>query len=315
MKTETGRIVRLAVVFIALLALTLPDAISQNIWDEPPDLVLRPSAPHTIPAGSPVQTRRFEIAAEQAKDRWVRAVDFQPGDPRVVQRAFFHAGKTGQWLGAWVPGQKMVPFPETVAAILPAGSKIVMEVQYRSISEDVKDLSSIALYFTDKKPLRPLTGMSIESRVQIPPNSDLFTLRKEFTVIADSYALALRPEMLAAGRSVDITSMDPSGVSQVLLSVKKHDKDVRPPYVFEEPLFIPKGTRIVAMASYQNFDVEPTEDLFKLTVTMYPSTEYRPTNFERNTVAARRPAARKPAVKKTVPARKAPAKKVPARKR
>ena len=94
-------------------------------------------------------------------DRWVRALDFKPGDRRVVRAAFFSIQETGQWLGAWVPGEKMVAFPDTVAAYLPAASKVIIEIHYQAIDHDVQDCSSLGLYFTDKKPLRPLTGMGV----------------------------------------------------------------------------------------------------------------------------------------------------------
>ncbi len=309
MRIGSVRMVTLAVVFVALLAVAPPVALLQSRWDEPPDLVLRPAAPRSIPAGTPSHTYRFELLAEQSRDRWIRAVDFRPGEPRAVQRAFFYIEKTGQWIGAWAPGQKMAPFPETVAANLPAGSKVIMEIRYQAADASVTDSSSLALYFTDRKPLRPLSGMGVHTKVIVPAATALFSLRKEFTLINDSYALALRPEMLAAGRSVEITTLDPAGISQVLLAVRAFNKDVQPPYVFEEPLFIQKGTRIVAVASYQNFDAEPSEDLFKLTMSMYPSDEVRPSV----TPTPRRAPAKRAPVKKA-PVKKAPAKKVPARK-
>ena len=306
--------VALALVCIALSALALASASPQVQWDEPPDLVLRPAAARTIAARSLPHTFRYELPSEQVKDRWIRAVDFRPGDSRVVQRAFFFVEKTGQWIGAWAPGQKMIPFPDTVAAILPVGSKIFMDVRYEPTESDTRDSSSLAIYFTDKKPLRPLSGIGVSSRVMVPASTPTFTLRKEFTIINDSYALAVRPEMLAAGRAVEITTLDPSGVSQVLLSIRNFNKDIQPPYVFDEPLFIAKGTRIVTVSSYQNYDADPTEDMFKLTMSLYPVGEVRPAMIPTaGRVAAPAPARRTTAVKKA-PAKKAPVKKAPIKK-
>lgn len=306
--------VAVALVCIVLSALALASASPQVQWAEPPDLVLKPLVARTIPGKGLPHNFRFEMPSEQVRDRWIRAVDFRPGDSRVVQRAFFYVEKTGQWIGAWAPGQQMIPFPDTVAAILPASSKVIMDVRYEPLETDVKDSSSMAIYFTDKKPLRPLSGIGVSSRVVVPASTSAFTLRKEFTIINDSFALAIRPEMLAAGRSVEITTMDPSGVSQVLLSVRNFNKDIQPPYVFEEPLFISKGTRIVTVSSYQNFDAEPTQDMFKLTMSLYPSGEVHPTLMPGTRRVVRKATPAKKAPVKNAPVKKAPAKKAPAKK-
>src|SRR5262245_44889072 len=197
----------LGLIVIVILALRADAGIQENLQ---PDILLRPQAAKRIPAGSPSEIERIELPSMQTKDRWLRGIAFQPGDPRVVQSAFFFIDKTNQWLGGWVPGANMILYPESVAALLPAGARVILEVHYQSVDSDVEDLSSVALYFTDRKPLRPLTGLGIETRVQIPSGEELFRLRKEFTMIADSYALALRPQMLSAARSLEITTLDPS---------------------------------------------------------------------------------------------------------
>src|SRR4051794_24961446 len=100
MKIGSGRFITMA--FIAILAVSF-SATSQEAWQQPPDQVLRPSVPRRIAAGTPPQAHRFSLGTDQVKDRWIRGIDFRPGDPRVVQRAFFYVEKTGQWIGAWLP--------------------------------------------------------------------------------------------------------------------------------------------------------------------------------------------------------------------
>jgi hypothetical protein len=107
------------------------------------------------------------------------------------------------------------------------------------------------LYFTDKKPLRPLTGIGVEAHVEVPAGGDLVRIKKEFAVIADSYALSVRPEMQTAGRSVEITMLDPSGVSQVLLKVEDFSKENGDAYIFEQPLFHTERNANRATAIYR----------------------------------------------------------------
>jgi hypothetical protein len=206
----------------------------------------------------------------------------------LVQSAYFYVDKTGQWLGGWTPSEKTIAFPDTVAAYLPSAAKVVIEIHYEPVTQDSEDCSSVGLYFTDKKPLRPLMGMGVQTPVQIPGGTAL-ELKKEFTVIADSYAIAVQPEMEATGRSVEITAVEPSGTSQVLYGVKNFDREALAPHVFDQPIFIPKGTRIIVTASYQNRDPETAaEDKLKLTMSLYPSEEFRPVAYDAVTGAPRR---------------------------
>ena len=292
--------IRKATLTLFILALSLrADAGVQEVFR--PDIVLQPTLPTRIAAGSPVQTLRIPLPTMQEKERWLQGIAFQPGDPRVVRSAFFYIDKTNQWLGGWVPGASIIMYPETVAALLPVGAKVILEIHYQSADVDVNDLSSVGLYYTDRKPSRPLSGMGIETRVQIPPGGgELFRLRKEFTVISDSYALALHPQMRSAARSLEIAALDATGAPQVLLALNEIHGEEQP-YVFEQPVFMPKGTRIVATASYEGSQAQEIEDLFKLTMAIYPSDEFR---------AGADP---KPVVKR--PARRAVTKRAPAKKR
>lgn len=320
---RAGRNLAWATFWIPIFALTLW-ARPPSPLEGPPDAILQPP-PFVIHSGAQSFTQRFEIPSAQPKDRWIRAIRFQSCDPRLVQSAYFYVGKTHQWLGSWSAGENLLSFPDTVAAYLPASSMVIVDVRYQSIDQDSPDCSSIGLYFTDKKPLRPLTGMGIQTSVQIPGGTAV-ELKKEFTVINDSYALALQPEMRAAGRSMTIRAIEPSGAAQLLYEVSDFNGNNHTPHVFEQPIFIPKGTRIVATASFRNPDQETAaDDMFKVTMSLYPRSELRPVAYDapsgslttkRSTAGTRSTLAAKSApTRKTVtPTKKTISKKSPAKK-
>jgi hypothetical protein len=295
----------LVVLTLRLYAGTLPAR------DIPPDVILHPS-PFTIHSGA--QTHRFEISSGQAKDRWIRGFQLQSCDPKQIESANIYVDKTGQWLGTWTPGENVISFPDTVAAWLPSSAKLVVEVHYAPVTTDTEDCSSIGLFFTDKRPLRPLMQMGIQTPVAIPGGTGV-ELRKEFTVITDSYAFALQPEMRAAGRSVEVTAVDPSGSSQLLYGEKNFNASENAPRIFGQPLFIAKGSRIIATASYRNPDPETNaDDVFKLNLSLYPRSEVHPPIYDG---AAAKPApVRHSAVaaKKASTTKKATSKKSPAKK-
>jgi hypothetical protein len=309
MKTGSERLWPL-VIIVALISLCTSSAsTAQNARKETADVVLRLPAPVTVPVGTVSKVHRVNLRPEQQRDRWIRAFHFEPGDARVVRCAFFYVERTGQWLGAWTPGQGVFEYPDTVAAYLPVGSSITVEIHYAGAASDVQDVSSLGLFFTETKPLRPLTEVGVASRVDVPLGPQPYRLHKEFTIISDSYALGLRPEMNSFGQSFEVATLDPSGASQVLLSVKEYRHDLQSAYTFEQPLFMAKGTRIMATALYRNEAVQLADDVFKLSMTLYPSAEYRLTSYDaRPTVKAR-------TAKRAAPAKKAPAKKRPAQKK
>ena len=68
--------------------------------------------------------------------RLVRALEYMPGDRRVVRAAFFTLQETGQWLGSWTPWYGLISLPAGVAYRLPAGSHIVAEIHYRGAANE-----------------------------------------------------------------------------------------------------------------------------------------------------------------------------------
>jgi hypothetical protein len=74
--------------------------------------------------------RRYEVPGEQSKDRWIRAIDFHPGDSSSIRSAFFLSTKPANGLVRGDPEKSCRAFPESVAALLPAASKVVVEIHY-----------------------------------------------------------------------------------------------------------------------------------------------------------------------------------------
>src|SRR5262249_23565080 len=181
-----------------------------------------------------------------------------------------------------------------------AASRVVIDVHYGSVNQDTDDCSSIGLYFSDKKPLRPLLGMGVQTAVEIPGGKGL-DVKKEFTVISDSYALSLQPEMRGAGRSVEVTAVEPSGTSQILYGVKNLGNSAPAPQIFQQPVFIPRGTRIVATASYRNSDPETAaDDIFRLTMSLYPSAAFHPARYDGPLAEVPPPPVKKASAKKAL---------------
>ena len=67
----------------------------------------------------------LDPGAQLSTVRRVRAVEYIPGDRRVVRAAFFTVQETGQWIGSWTPWYGFMKLPDEATYQLPAGAHIV----------------------------------------------------------------------------------------------------------------------------------------------------------------------------------------------
>jgi hypothetical protein len=95
-----------------------------------PDLTRR-LTPMTIEARSLDVVRRSVVDLDLTSARQARALEFMPGDRRVVRAATFSLEGTGQWLGSWTPWHSFVSLPDDVVYRLPAKARIVVDIHYR----------------------------------------------------------------------------------------------------------------------------------------------------------------------------------------
>jgi hypothetical protein len=250
-----------------------------------PDLV-RQFPATTIDLQPSSGVARAVVDAGLTSARLVRALEYMPGDRRVVRAAFFTLQETGQWLGSWTPWYGAVSLPAGVAYRLPAGSHIVAEIHYRGARERVAERGTLGLFFADTPPSPGLRSLKravpmprVASDLVLEPKGDLTerrlrpgqtgTLRAETRLVADTYAWALRPELTTGVTSIEVSARKPSGATEILLFARDPPIDWPTPYLFKDPVLLPAGTRLSVIAAYAN---DPTPGGFRLTVSRYPIT-------------------------------------------
>jgi hypothetical protein len=86
--------------------------------------------------------------------------------------------------------------------------------------------------------------------------------------MADSYTWALRPQFTTGVTSIEVSARKPNGSTEILLFVKDPVIDWPTPYIFKDPVFLPAGTRLSAIAAYAN-DMPPQPPGVRLTVSRY----------------------------------------------
>jgi hypothetical protein len=233
-----------------------------------PDLVVSPARGTPVPAESAAAFSRAIVDPRLAGERWLRAVDFKPGDRRVVRAAFFSVLPSGQYLGGWTPSSHAAALPEGVAFRLPAGSRLAVDVLYRGTSEAVVDRPSVALYLAKARPaaqarslvLRPGGDRAAAARERV---------RARVLLDADTTVAALRPELPPGARSIEVKARRPDGSADVLLWVKQFRQDWQTPYVLRKPIRLPRGSEIEAIAMVEQTTAAARR--FSVTLTTYPT--------------------------------------------
>jgi hypothetical protein len=257
----------------------LPAApLFSNDWQlGKPDLILKPESERRI-AGDADEFRTFVLATKLKEDRWLTAIDLQPGNGTVVHCAKFYLLKsladplpdpvtpvksedsatsvdlhTAAVLATWMPGQKQIALDDGLAQLLPAGSRIAVRIHYRGSGEAGNDVSTAGLYFA-KTPLRKqLQEIAITNAdAIIPVAAEPYPLKVSFTTQSDTEAIAIRPRVHALVVSLQATAYRPDGSEEVLIWTRRYQFDWEPTYYFKQPVALPKGTRVDVIAYVDN---------------------------------------------------------------
>ena len=225
-----------------------------------PDAVVSATSGAEVTPGARPGFQRVTIETRFPRDRWIRAIDYQPGDKRVTRAAFLSVAGTGPYLGGWTPWQSSTTMPEGAAIKVPAGARIAVDVLYQSAEQPVTDLPTVAFYFEDR-PRAPVTSLVM----QAPTAAN--RARAEFTARQPLRLVGLRPELSAGARSLEIKVTQPDGATQVLLWVKQFRADWQTPYSFRTPIALRPGATLRA---YATFDPEHPGGDLKVVMNTYP---------------------------------------------
>lgn len=252
-----------------------------------PDLIIKQGTEAQI-ASDADEHRTFALNTGLKEDRWLTAIDLMPGNSAVVHCATVYllsASENAQppaammqlksddseatngsdmlrnssvlatVLGTWMPGQQIVALDAGVAQLIPAGSRLGVEIHYRGSGEPARDLSAVGLYFAKQPVRKQVTQIVInDANEQIPAAAQSRRLNLSYIAPADSEAIAIRPAAHPLLVSLQATAYRPDGSQEVLIWSRGYKWDWRPTYYFKRPVALPKGTRVEVIAYVDNSD-------------------------------------------------------------
>jgi hypothetical protein len=208
-----------------------------------PDLALQ-LEPISIAANEANRVKQVVIDPGLKTARRLRALEYMPGDRRVVRAAAFSIQETGQRIGAWTPWYGFMQLPGGVAFQLPAGAHIVAEIHYKGAKDAVVYRSTLGLFFTDKPGANMISDLVLGAQ---DAGKDR-RFRGETRLTADTRIVALHLELQGA-KSVEVSARRSDGGTDVLLFAKDFQNDWPTPYIFKQPVLLRRGA-VLSITSY-----------------------------------------------------------------
>ena len=232
---------------------------------EPDQVIFMTDEPVDVKAEGVEDYRYYVVDPGFTEDRWVKIAEALPGNPAIVHHIIVYIqspdsknsniGKHELLVG-FAPGTRPVDLPEGWARKIPAGAKLIFEMHYTPIGTAQKDRSKIGLVFMDEEDVthHSWTTNAINTKLKIPPHAS--NHREEARKVFDEEVvlLSLFPHMHMRGKSFRYELSYPDGRHEVLLDVPQYDFNWQNSFVLAEPKVIPKGTKMLCTAHYDNSD-------------------------------------------------------------
>jgi hypothetical protein len=245
-----------------------------------PDLIVSLPSAYTLPAEGKDVYRNFVAPIPTTERRYVRAVEFHPGNAKVVHHAFVEiddsrqsryltAGSKpagfdgmelppsvhmpmGQTLG-WQPGKPAMQSPEGLAWVLEPGSDLVLQLHLHPTGKPEPVQPSVGFYFTASPPTNMMFLLKLARYViDIPPGQKAYSIENSYVLPIDVDLLRINPHTHYLGKQLEGWAMLPDGTRKDLLLIKSWDFNWQGDYAYQKPVFLPKGTTLFMRFTYDN---------------------------------------------------------------
>ena len=243
----------------------------------------------TVPADGPDLFPNQIVLLDLPERRWVRAVEFRPGDrsvnhhqvafmvdPNRRQEADRVRGETdvvgddGRFniLAVWAAGTAPTVFPEGAGRWVEPGEVLIMNQHYHPNGQtEQTDRTRIGLFFGEGDLKAEISAiLAGETDFAIPAGVRDHRIEARHELRRDSRIVSYFPHMHMRGKRMSFTAIYPDGRREILLDVPEYDFDWQLFYYPEKPTVLPAGSVIEIVAHYDNSadnpdNPDPTRDV------------------------------------------------------
>lgn len=255
------------------------DPLTQLTWPASkwaygePDLIVK-VPPQQVPATGVLDYIRVVVPIEgMERDRYVKASQYLAGDRTVLHHTLNSllppgAKQEGAFLGggdpnaaritAYIPGAQAQHEPPDTGGLLKKGSSLALQLHYTTTGKATTDASEIGLWFypEDQVPAERMSNQCacIFTRgwIPIPPYAADHQMQQTITIPKDAHIYSMLPHMHFRGKRMRFYADYPDGGSEELLNIAKYNYNWQLDYELAEPKFVPAGTKIRAVAAFDN---------------------------------------------------------------
>jgi hypothetical protein len=229
-----------------------------------PDFVIDTGTDFHIPSDGVVKYQYYLVDPGFKEDKWVSAIEVRPVQRSQVHHILVFVVEDGQratragemfsdMLIGYAPGVPSITWPAETGFLIKAGSKLRFQVHYTTNGKEAMDRSVLGLKFLDKAPkYQAFSTSAMQPRIKIPPGDSNYEAHATFTFPEDVTLLDLTPHMHLRGKAFKYTLVYPDGRSEELLNVPHYDFNWQLSYILAEPRKIPAGSKMEAVAWYDN---------------------------------------------------------------
>lgn len=235
-----------------------------------PDLV-RALGPRVVAPGAEGRVESVSVDLGLESERRASALEFEPGDPRILRSANFFLEGSGQWLGSWTPWYGFMALPEGVAYRLAPGTRVTAEIRYAASSEEVVDDGALGLHFASDPEAQPIepSDLVLEARDVAPGPGPPRRLQAEARIDEETRVLSVLPELEPGTRSLEVSVRRSDGGTDILMFAKDFSLEWPTPYVMSEPVLVPAASSLRATAYFDTPSETPRSIGFRVRVSRY----------------------------------------------
>ncbi|MDB6065323.1 MAG: Tetratricopeptide 2 repeat protein [Pedosphaera sp.] len=245
-----------------------------------PDLVVKLPQPYTLSAEGKDVYRNFVFPIPMSERKYVRAVEFLPGNWKVVHHAFINVDPTrfsrrraekenppgfdgmmltetarmpgGQFLG-WQPGKVPHFSPDGLGWTLEPNTDLVLQMHLHPSGRQELVQPSIGFYFTDQPPTNTAFRINLNPLIiDIPAGAKDYAIEDSYVLPIDVNLIGVSPHAHYLAKKMEGYADPPHGTRRDLILINDWDFNWQGDYRYAKPILLPKGTKLAMHFTYDN---------------------------------------------------------------
>ena len=257
-----------------------------------PDIVLEMAEDYRVPAKGTIQYEWFYIPTNFTEPKWVRSIEIRPGNRSVVHHVLVYyrakpdvkpapiarsnpkdqsnpppdepgvserprrtdlEGMPPRLLATYAPGTNPQAAPAGTAFRLEPGGIIELQMHYTATGQAALDRTTIGLTLsTEPSPREVRAQHFFNAQMKLPAGAANVDVTTDLEFLQDATVWGIFPHTHLRGKTWAYKLQLPNGDTRPILSVPRYDFNWQTYYMFREPIHVPKGSKIISTAWYDN---------------------------------------------------------------